>query len=178
MRDVRKKKLRLSKKGYFVFGTCGLVIVFAIGGMIVVPDETYVPEEAIESTGESESHAAAVVQQIYNPIMIGDSVPAAINLSAMYMGSLNDSVVSRWTHQGASVLQEYANMGAVGDIVIVACFSNHPLQPGDLDNIYNIVGEDRQLFFINSCTPYDLTTINNAQLQDFASEHDNIHIID
>ena len=161
-----------------MFGACGLVIIFAIVGTIVVPDETYVPEEAIESTGESENHAAAVVQQIYNPILIGDSVPAAINLSAMYMGSLNDSVISRWTHQGVSVLQEYANMGAVGDIVIVACFNNHPLQPGDLDNIYNIVGEDRKLFFINSCTPYDYTAINNAQLLDFAKAHDNVYIID
>ena len=178
LRALKEKKLKLSKKGYVATGVCAFVILFSAIGIFTVPDETYVPQEAIESTGVAENHAPATVLQILNPIMIGDSVPAAIKLEEMYPGSRNDSVVSRNTIQAVNVLQEYDNMGAVGNVVILACFSNHAMHGDELENAHKIVGENRHLILINCCAPYDYCTMNNDSILAFAKQHENVHVID
>lgn len=178
LRALKEKKLKLSKKGYVAFGACAFVILLSVIGIFTVPDETYVPQEALESTGVSENHAPATVLQILNPIMIGDSVPAAIKLEEMYPGSRNDSVVSRNTFQAVNVLQEYENMGSVGNVVILSCFSNHAMHGDELESAYKIVGEQRHLFLINCCAPYDYCAMNNNAILAFAHEHENVHVID
>lgn len=173
----KSRKFVLNTKE-IVFAVVGAaLIVVTIIGVIATPDEFYVPEEEVQSTGEDIEHAA-VVQQQYYPLLIGDSVPAALSLTESFPMSLNDSVIGRWTWQATNVLQEYANQGALSNVVVIACFSNHQMNPDDLDNMYKITGPDRQLFLVNSCCPFDYCAINNSQILDFARKYENVHIID
>lgn len=128
----------------------------------VAPDGTSIP---------------SYVQGDAEPLLIGDSVPSALDLSQVWPNSNNDSYVGRSTEQAIQVLQGYLDQGVVGHDVIVASFSNHPLQPGELDQIVDM-SDDREIFFVNVRTPDPDTLANNQIIDECAAQHDNVHVVD
>lgn len=135
------------------------------------------------STGQS-ADQAQVAQEQQNeqtkttPLIIGDSVPAAINYSLIWPHALNDSYIGRWTYQAADVINDYTAQANIGNCIIVACFSNHPLKDGDLDKLLEATGQQRQLFLVNVRTPDPSVLANNQKLAEFAQAHENVHLVD
>lgn len=136
--------------------------------------------DAAATTGETAPDGTPVyayVQGDAEPLLIGDSVPSAIDFNQIWPNSNADSYVGRSTSQAIDVLQGYLDQGVVGHVVVFACFSNHPLQPGQLDQIVSMVG-DRELFLVNVRTPDPQTLGNNQAIADCAQSHPNVHAVD
>lgn len=148
----RKNFKRVSR--YVCYCAASLVIIIpTIIGVMTIEDETLVPEEAIEETNENAEKALVVQGQLY-PLLVADSVTGAIKFNVAFPYGLNDSAVGRNINQAIIVLTDYAQRGCLSNCVVVSCFSNHEIRDGDLDQIYSIVGPDRDLFLVTPCTPY------------------------
>ncbi len=188
-------------------GACVVVLVAAAVGCIITPNATTVPEGAINSTGsavdaaipadavsgsnaatsgkaEQKAQGASAGEQkkvkMHNPLLIGDSVPGDSNneFKSKFPNGLNDSYVGRATSQGIKVYKEYAEEGRVGDVVVFACFSNHKIADGQLEDLYKAVGEEHELFVVNVKVPETFESYNNKQLAAFDSKYANVHLID
>lgn len=112
------------------------------------------------------------------PLLVGDSVPASVELQNYFAYSLNDSVKSRTASQGVAVLQGYADQKVLGNVVVFDCFTNHIVEKSDLDDILKITGPDRQLFLITSYSPNEASPENNKLITSFAAEHSNVRVVD
>ena len=126
------------------------------------------------STGKQESAKA------HNPLLIGDSVPGDSNneFKSKFPHGLNDSYVGRATSQGIKVYKEYAEDERAGDVIVFACFSNHKIAKGQLEDLYDAVGSDHELFVVNIKVPETFESYNNKQLAAFADKYANVHLID
>lgn len=156
------------------------VIATAVIGLIVVP-----PENAMGGTGGAQQVSAATLKKplvdgVYDVVVIGDSVSlgASTELNAAFPHGLVDSAVGRQASEALSVYQGYADSGVVGNTVIFSIGSNGALDEDTLQAIYDAVGSDKELWFVNDRTPRDWCTANNDLLASFASTHDHVGIID
>ena len=62
--------------------------------------------------------------------------------------------------------------------VITNGVENGYLDEDTLEAIYEAVGTDKELWFVNDRTPRDWCTANNDLLASFAAEHENVGVID
>ena len=215
---------------------CALALIVAAGttGLLVIPDETAVPEDAIKSTGagaatavdlsnrdeaakaspgskdkdsgkknssskssssKSSSTSASDVDEdepivlrasedsvsdgLYTPLIVADSIAGDAEwcfLERIPDGFL-DSYVGRMPSQAAEVLGQYIDQGVVGDIVIVASFSNMPPSESDLESILKKCG-DRTLYLVNARIPEVEEEEINQNLEDFVESHKGVKLID
>lgn len=177
---IRQGKLKKFsfKKNTVLVGSCCLLLVATVIGVIAAPDETYVPEGAIQSTGEDADHAMIVQGKAY-PLLVGDSVPGEIKFQTFFPHGVSDAVVGRNPYQASQVVQEYMQKGTIDNCVIVDCFSNNAIGNGDLDRMLNAIGDSRHLFLVNSYMPNAVCESNNKVLLDFVHAHpSNVHLID
>lgn len=135
--------------------------------------------------GKLDAEAAELAEaerlaRIRNPVLIGDSVPgdSADQFYEHYTNGLIDSYIGRWFWQARDVYKDYLAQGVIGDVVIFACFSNFMLEDDELDQMYELVGPDKQIFLVNVYNEKDVTDHNNAMLADFAATHENVHLVD
>ena len=159
------------------------ILLIALVGIAAVPDTDYVPRDALVSTGAAAGQAIQVPEHqdgVYNPLLIGDSIPgdSVDEFKALFPNGLNDSYIGRWLFQARDVYKGYSDQGVVGHCVIFACFSNHPIKDGELEEIRDLVGDERELFLVNVKVPDSFEADTNARLADFADRHDNVHLID
>ena len=160
--------------------------VVAIVGCVVVPDTYLVPESAIGSTGESVDEAMVITGDLppefdgYSPFLIGDSVPgdAETEFYSCFPNGFNDCVIGRYPGQAAEVLAGYIEQDVVGEVVVIASFSNGVIADSDLDWMLDLVSPDRQLYFVNTYNPDGFMEESNEKLAAFAAEHENVHVID
>ena len=89
-----------------------------------------------------------------------------------------DSAVGRQASEALDVYNSYASTGVVGNTVIFSIGSNGYLDEDTLEAIYEAVGTDKELWFVNDRTPRDWCTANNDLLASFAAEHENVGVID
>lgn len=156
---------------------------------------SYVPEngiignailatEYVKGTLDEQAAAAAEAERlarIRNPVLIGDSIPgdSSEEFYSHYTNAFMDSYIGRWFWQARDVYQGYLDQGVIGDCVIFACFTNHPLEDDELDKMYELVGPDKQIFLVNVYTQTgDIAAINNQKIADYAATHDNVHVVD
>lgn len=156
---------------------CAIIIAGTAIAIIVTPDEYLVPEEAIESTGE-DANSAMYVEGTYSPLLVADSIAGAIKLQNYFPHGLNDSVVGRRPGQAINVLKDYASKNSMGNVVIVSCFDNLELKNNELDEMLQACGPSKELFLVTCYLKKSNCDANNAAIKDFASKHDNVHIID
>lgn len=186
------------------------VVLVADGvGLAIVPPETLVPEEAIVSTGDAvdkamdlsaanvgvdvddasslpdvdtvlRAPADEVSQGLYDPVLIGDSVPgdAKAYWDATFPDGLLDSYVGRRPDQALSVLQQYLDQGVVGRVVILQAFSNVPATNEQLEQMVAACGPDRAIFLVNVRIPESEEAQINQSLAACAERHDNVVLID
>ncbi len=152
-------------------------------------EEAKKKEEAVTVTDTTVVHAPAAETSagIFDPVLIGDSVPgdAGNEFVANNGGwegrlpdSLIDTYIGRMPSQALEVLKGYLDQKAVGKVVVLACFSNSTPYPETLDAMISAAGPDRQVFLVGTVNPDGFQDQANANLQAAADAHDNVHYVD
>ena len=175
---------------------CTMVLCTTVVGCATTPDANFVPEGAIKSTGVDVEHAMDLAQQQVengptstsnppavekrNPVLIGDSVPgdSKPQFNSHYDKGLIDCYIGRWLYQAQNVFSEYVAQGVVGNVVILANFSNFEIQDGELDEFYKLIKPEQDLFIVNVVIPDPFQDDTNAKLAAFADAHPNVHLVD
>ena len=121
-----------------------------------------------------------LVDGVYDVVLIGDSVSlgAHDNLAAEFPHGLMDTQGSRQVAAGIEVLQGYLDDGVVGDTVVISLGTNGYLEDEDLEQIHTMVGDERQLYFVNLRSPNSKDVENNANIDKIVAKYDNVHLID
>ena len=111
-------------------------------------------------------------------IGIGDSILLdAINtLYKQFPNGYFDGKISRTTCAGADVLAEIKNKGITWDVLVFSLGTNGYPSDKCKNAIMQYVSDDTQVFWLNA-THADYDT-NNAELEKYAKNHSNIHILD
>ncbi len=123
----------------------------------------------------------------FDPVLIGDSVPGDAGNEFVPTGygwekrlpnSLIDTFIGRNPYQALEVLRGYIDQDAVGKVVVLACFSNSTPYPETLDAMIEAAGPDRQIYLVGTVNPDGFQDAANANLQEAADAHDNVHYVD
>lgn len=224
-------------------GALALLIAGGMTGLLVIPETTAVPQDAIRSTGEGAATAVdlssrrrdtqttsgdagsksssdgtgssksdsssssgkkkrgqtsvsaadvdddepivltasaeSVAENLYTPIIVADSVAGdAESYFTTYMpDGFLDSYVGRFPSQAVTTLEEYVDQGVVGDVVVVASFSNTPPTTKELNTMLELC-DGRSLFLVNARIPEVEEEQINETLEEFAESHDDVELID
>ena len=158
----------------------GLVTVVAIGGIIVVPPVAEGGVAADEQRVMSATLKKPLVDGVYDVVFIGDSVSLGANdqLNEEFPHGLIDTEGSRQISAALPVLQDYINKGVVGDTVVISLSTNGYAEPDELQQIMDMCGPDRDVWFVNIRVPDERCEPNNAAIQALVDKHDNAHLID
>jgi peptidoglycan/LPS O-acetylase OafA/YrhL len=111
---------------------------------------------------------------------IGDSVmlASAPALMERFPGIQVDASVSRSMYAGPGILEQLAGSGQLRPYVVVALGTNGAVDRGSLERMEQIVGPDRDLILVTAHAPRDWIPGVNAELQNYASEHDTVEVAD
>ena len=120
-------------------------------------DEEEVEEESadkldIDADAIIRAPASETRNGIYDPVLIGDSVPGDADWSRL-PDALIDSYIGRRPDQALEVTRGYLAQDAVGKVVILACFSNVTPTPDQLDEFAELLGDERQIYVIGTVNP-------------------------
>lgn len=194
--------------------TAGVLALVAVIGLLVTPEQTALPEGAINNTGTSadsamslptpsgtqasgqqqgstdadnlpdgsitlEANSDDVSRGVYAPVVIADSVAGDADwyFKEHVHGGLLDSYVGRRPDQGLSVLKDYLSQDAVGNVVVLDCFSNSPATDDVMDDLVEACG-DRAVYLVNVRIPDREQTQINESIERVAAKHDNAQVID
>lgn len=137
------------------------------------------PEEAAESPLVLVASSDDIDEGFAMPLIVADSVAGDGEwyLESHLPNGFLDSYVGRQPFQAASVLEQYVDQGVVGDIVVVASFSNMPATEDDLQAMRKLC-KDRTLYLVNVHIPEVEEEQINETLDDFTSRYDNVKLID
>lgn len=137
-------------------------------------------EAAAASAAAAPSGTARHEEGKSNPLLIGDSVPgdAQEDFDAQFPYGLMDSYIGRNFGQAIDVYQDYAGQGVVGHVVIIANFSNHMIDAGQLDEMIGDIGEGHEIYLVNIVVPDDWMGEANDIIAAAAESHGNVHLID
>ena len=134
-------------------------------------------EEYIKSLELNEEQLHEKVKNL-KIIGIGDSILLdAINtLYKQFPNGYFDGKISRTTCAGADVLGEIKNKGITWDVLVFSLGTNGYPSDKCKNAIMQYVSDDTPVFWLNA-THADYDT-NNAELEKYAKNHANIHILD
>ena len=158
----------------------GAVVAIAVIGVAVVPP---VAEGGV-ATDEKRVMGAALKKPLvdgqYDVVFIGDSVSLGANeqLNAEFPHGMIDTVGSRQFFAGIEALQAYLDQGVVGDTVVFSLGTNGYAEHDELEQIVELCGPDREVWFVNTRVPDERCEPNNQALQECVDAHENVHLID
>ena len=138
-------------------------------------------KEYIEKAKENEERKEESTKEYVSNMRlvgIGDSImELALNdLSDRFPNGYFDGEVNRTEKKSFDLLNELNGKGLLGDAVLFNIGTNDSnCNLKCKENLLDIIG-DRKLFWVNATNP-DVDTFNQG-LEDFASKHDNVYIID
>ncbi len=140
------------------------------------PAPVSLPEGVMSfSLHQSEQDNAAGV---YSPILIGDSVPPEDGFYDIFPTGYEDAYVGRMPFQAFSVFNDYVSQGVVGKVVVFACFSNTTPGIDELEDMVATLPASTHAFLVGTVNPDGFQDAANANLQQVADAHDNVHYID
>ena len=124
--------------------------------------------------------ARAVPSNLPMVTAIGDSVMlgAAARLSASLPNLDLDSQVGRQAWGAAALLRERKESGQLGQIVLVHVGNNGSLTRPQFEEIMSILGDEREVIFLNLKVPRAWQDSNNAILEQGVEGHPNAKLID
>ena len=111
---------------------------------------------------------------------VGDSVMLAASdaLQGSFPTTYVDAAVGRQVSDAVIVLDWMAEHERLGDIVVIALGSNGAFPDGEIERLITKLGNERQIFFVNTNVPrYWKDTVNNT-LQQAQHTYSNVHVID
>lgn len=112
---------------------------------------------------------------------IGDSVMASSSdlLHKLMPNSIVDAAVSRQGDVGVSLINSYLQKGQLQKNVLIGLGTNGPISDSDMQQILDLVGPNRQIYWINVVVPTrSWQNQVNQQLASVAKKHKNFHLID
>lgn len=112
---------------------------------------------------------------------IGDSVMASSSdlLHKLMPNSIVDAAVSRQGDVGVSLINSYLQKGQLQENVLIGLGTNGPISDSDMQQILDLVGPHRQIYWINVVVPTrPWQNQVNQQLASVAQKHKNFHVID
>ena len=168
----------------------GVLACVCIGGLIAVPDTSAIEgadlltEEGPQVAGldslENGDAADASETPKLDVLLIGDSVSvrAIPYFQETFPYGAIDAQINRWFGTGIEVFQGYLDQDVVGDVVVFALGTNGPVSDEEFDELMELAGPDRQVFFVNTRSPQSWVLESNDALQRGADRHPNAHVID
>lgn len=125
-----------------------------------------------------EKKAAAV--QGKDITAVGDSVMLAASeaLNTNYPGIYIDADVSRHYTAGMDVLRQLNDSGKLRKYVFLGFGTNGPAFPGQLEEMINLIGPDRQIFMAMPYGDREWMAQSRQDVLDAAKAHDNVYIAD
>lgn len=125
-----------------------------------------------------EEKAAAV--QGKDITAVGDSVMLAASeaLNTNYPGIYIDADVSRHYTAGMDVLRQLNDSGKLRKYVFLGFGTNGPAFPGQLEEMINLIGPDRQIFMAMPYGDREWMAQSRQDVLDAAKAHDNVYIAD
>lgn len=111
---------------------------------------------------------------------VGDSVllSASEALQASFKTAYVDAAIGRQVSDAVIVLDWMAEHERLGEIVVIALGSNGAFPDGEIERLITKLGNERQIFFVNTNVPrYWKDTVNNT-LQQAQQTYSNVHVID
>ncbi len=137
-------------------------------------------KKKVEVTENTIVHApkAETSKNMSDPVLIGDSVPGDADWSVRLPDALVDTYIGRRPDQAIEVMKGYLDQNAVGHVVVYACFSNTTASAEQLEEMIEIVGEDREVYLVATVNPDGFQDQANELLQEAADGHQNVHYVD
>ena len=169
----------LSRREFVGVAVTAVLALWTLIAMAVVPD-TGAAAQTDQPVVMRASLKKPLVDGVYDVVLIGDSVSlgAHDNLAAEFPHGLMDTAGNRQVAAGIDALQGYLDQGVVGDTVVISLGTNGYLTDDDLEKIHTMVGDDRQLYFVNLRSPNAKDVDNNAAIDKIVAAYDNVHLID
>ncbi|MFW5438625.1 hypothetical protein [Paenibacillus apiarius] len=111
---------------------------------------------------------------------IGDSVLVGVApyLKELIPGIDIDGKVSRQMSEAKDVVAQLDSKEKLGKIVIIELGTNGPFSSEKLEELLNTIGENRQIYLVNSRVPRDWQDSVNETLAKAAEERSNVTLID
>lgn len=113
-------------------------------------------------------------------LVIGDSVckKAIYSFPSVFPYGALDAALNRRMTQGAELYRSYVDQGIESDVVVFALGNNAPVTASQIDEVMEAVGDDKQVFFVNTRNATGWMGSTNAALADAAARYKNAHVID
>ena len=158
----------------------GLAVAVAVGGIVLVPPVAEGGHAVDEKRVMSASLKKPLIDGVYDVVLIGDSVALGANeqLNEEFPHGLIYTQGSLQISAAMVLLQDYIDQGVVGDTVIICLGTNGYALPEELNQIMDMCGADRTVWFTNVRVPDERCAPNNAALQECVDAHENAHLID
>lgn len=132
-----------------------------------------------KDTGLSQSELKKA--QSLKATAIGDSVmlDASESLQEIFPNMVVDAAVSRQLSASLPILNDYLQKGQLNDVLLVGLGTNGPFSDTQLDQVMQIAGKKREVFWINTHVPTrSWQNSVNDLLTASAKKYPNLHIID
>lgn len=158
----------------------GVVVAGALLGIAFVPPVAEGGSAADEQRVMSATLIKPLVDGVYDVVFIGDSVSLGANqeLNERFPHGMIDTEGNRQFFQGIEILRAYLDKGVVGDVVILSMGTNGFAEESELEEIMEMCGPDRTVWFVNTRVPDERCEPNNIAIQNCVDGHENAHLID
>ncbi|CAM4235763.1 acyltransferase family protein [Weissella hellenica] len=111
---------------------------------------------------------------------VGDSVmvDVAPDLQELMPNTVVNATVGRQAYSIPDILESYDSQGLLSQNVIISIGTNGTIGENDFKKVMDLVGKDRQVFWINGFANRDWVDKNNSFLSKQDSQYKNLHIVD
>ncbi|HAM15518.1 MAG TPA: hypothetical protein DCP91_06630, partial [Eggerthellaceae bacterium] len=158
----------------------GVIAAVAVFGIAFVPPVSEGGAAPNETRVMSATLKKPLVDGVYDVVLIGDSVSLGANeqLNEKFPHGLIDTEGSRQFAAGIEAYQGYLDRGIVGDTVIFSLGTNGYAEPDELQQIVDMSGPDRTVWFVNTRVPDERCEPNNQAIQACVDANGNTNLID
>ena len=113
-------------------------------------------------------------------LLVGDSVPAGavMQFQRVFPNGYIDAKVGRQLWDCADVYNAAVEAGHGSDVVIWASGDNGVARKEQLQQLVDLAGPDKKVYFVTVRVPMALQDINNALFWEMAEENANVQVID
>ncbi|MFC7373464.1 acyltransferase family protein [Fictibacillus iocasae] len=145
------------------------------------PREKERPEErAPSSTPPPPPKPEKPVNKDAKITMVGDSVMIAAKpyLEVEYPHLKADGKVGRQMEEAYAIFNQLKSSGQLHPYVVVELGTNGPFDKEQLDEVLDLIGEDKEILLVNVRVPRPWQTVVNDVLSESAAERDNVTLVD
>ncbi|CAN5658535.1 peptidoglycan O-acetyltransferase OatA [soil metagenome] len=133
--------------------------------------------EPVVQPGPEGVVATVTVSAVGDSVMVGAFEFGDIESRIETLTSVNAEVGFQ-ASDAITVLRERKAAGQLGDSVVVHIGNNGPIRAAEFDEMMRIIGEDRQVVFVNVKVPRNWELRNNAVIADGVDLHPNATLVD